>query len=434
MTVVDESSDADISSVCDPMSMLLDAKLENIAAFDATEAKRLQRAFEAEHELHKDFRMALAFQSEEDQTVLKSEALIENDFQLAAKAQEEEAQAIKLQEQKDLELASQAQEEEEREMNKMKNQVSQDTEIAKKLHDEFVSGVLTLVSKGDCVALKGLIDNGLDCSIVSSIAPRYSPLQMAVKSNQLDACKLLLASRAAVDYIDSAGDTALHIAAEGNKVAFIKVLLDGKATVDVKNKIGQTALTLTAKGGYSEAVDILLQAGAYIYHKDVHNKMPLQYVPFLSRSLKAKLEGMMGWALLEAARKGRGDKVMMLVDRGASVFLSDEHNRTALHHAAAGGHTLVVDFLLQRNADPNALDIERQSPLHKAAAGNAVHAFVTLQRYGARPTADSKGRCPSQLCCNPASYAQITAAEASGQATAAETSGAGSKAPSETDS
>ena len=412
MIVTDENTDSNFSSECDPMSMLLDAKLENIAAFDATEAKRLQRAYEAENEIHQDFRVALVIQSEEDYTALNSEAIIENDFRLATKAQEDEAREIKLQEEKDLLLASQAQEEEERQVNALKEQVSKDTEIASRLHDEFMSSVLAIVARGDTAALKGLIEKGLDCSLVSSVAPRHSPLQVSVKSNQTDACKLLLASGAATDYVDASGETALHYAAEGNKISCMKLLIEGKAKIDVKNRMGQTALTLAAKGGYSEAVDLLLQAGAYIYHKDVNNKMPLHYIPFLSRSLKSKLEGMMGWGLLEAARKGRGDRVIMLIDRGASVFLSDEHNRTALHYAAAGGHTLVVDFLLQRNADPNALDLERQSPLHKAAASNAVHAYLTLLRYGARPAADSKGRCPSQLCCHPASHGQITAAEA----------------------
>jgi ankyrin repeat protein len=413
LLATDENADANFcSSDCDPMSMLLAAKLENIAAFDASEATRLQRTFEAEQEAYEDLRIALLIQSEEDSTALNSEALIEKDFQLASEAQEEEARAIKLQEEKDSLLASQAQAEEEKEYSALKEQLTKDTEMAKQLHEDLVSRVNSIVSKGDIVGLKALIEGGLDCSVISSVGAQHSPLQLSVKAQQFEVCKILLENGAVVDWVDASGDTALHNAAESNRLVFIKLLLETKAKVDVKNKLGQTALTLAAKGGYGEAVELLLQGGAYIYHKDGANKMPLQYVPFLSRSLKAKLEGMMGWGLLEAARKGRGDSVMSLMDRGASVFLSDEHNRTALHYAAAGGHSLVVEFLLQRNADPSALDRERQTPLHKAAAANAVHVFVTLLRHGARPTPDAKGRLPLQLCCNPTSHSQMALAEA----------------------
>jgi ankyrin repeat protein len=413
LMTTDENADANFcSSECDPMSLLLDAKLENIAAFDASEAKRLQRTYEVEHEAHEDLRIALLIQSEEDSTALNSEALIERDFQLASEAQEAEARAIKLQEEKDLLLASQAQAEEEKEFSAFKEQLTKDTEIARQLHEELVTRVSCIVTKGDVLGLKGLVEGGLDCSITSSVGLQHSPLQLSVKSHQFEACKILLENRAAVDWVDASGDTALHNAAESNKLAFIKLLLEAKAKVDVKNKLGQTALTLAAKGGYGEAVELLLQGGAYIYHKDGANKMPLQYVPFLSRSLKSKLEGMMGWGLLEAARKGRGDSVMSLMDRGASVFLSDEHNRTALHYAAGGGHSLVVEFLLQRSADPSVLDRERQTPLHKAAAANAVHVYVTLLRHGARPTLDAKGRLPLHLCCNPTIHSQMTLAEA----------------------
>ena len=413
MFIVDEDMGINVcSSDCDPMSMLLNAKLETIAAFDANEAKKLQRAYESENEIHQDLKIALLIQCEEDSTKIKSEVSTELDFLLAKKAQEEEELAVKLLEEKDRLFANQAQEEEENEFKSLKEQVLKDTEIAHRLHEEFVSSVLAIVSRGDMAALKDLIEKGLDCSVTSNNAPRLSPLQLSVKCQHLDICKLLLANGALVDWVNSEGDTALHIAAEGNKSSFIKLLLDAKASVDFKNKLGQSALTLAAKGGYSDATDVLLQGGAYIYHKDVYNKMPLQYVPFLSRSLKSKLEGMMGWGLLEAARKGRGDTVMLLMDRGASVFLSDEHNRTALHHAATGGHTLVVEFLLQRNADPNALDTEQQTPLHKAATGNAVHAYVTLLRHGARPAPDAKGRMPLQLCCHPASHGKMAAAQA----------------------
>jgi ankyrin repeat protein len=398
--------------VCDPMSLLFEAKMENIVAFDAGEARRLQKQFTAEEAIQDDLRIALTIQSEEDASALNKDSLLEQDLLLAKKSLEEDAKAIKAQEEEDLRLANETQKQEEKLLDAVKEQLSKDADIAKQFHEDFVRNVHAVISRGDAKALNELIENGLDCSIRSSVGLQHTPLQLAVKFQHLEICKILLAKGADPDCTDLSGNTALHLATQKNKTVLMKLLLDNKAKVDVKNKLGQTALIFAAKGGYTEAVDLLLQRGAYIYHKDASNKMPLHFVPFLSRSLKSKLENMMGWSLLENARKGRGDTVMNLLDRGASVFLSDEHNRSALHYAAAGGHNLLVEHLMQRNADPNAVDIDRQSPLHKAAAANAAGVYHTLLRHGARPAADARGRMPADLCFSATHHDSLLQAEA----------------------
>ena len=48
-----------------------------------------------------------------------------------------------------------------------------------------------------------------------------------------------------------------------------------------------------------------------------------------------------------------------------------------------GGHNMVVDYLLQHNANPNARDIKGETPLHKAAQGGHVDVIAALVAAGA---------------------------------------------------
>jgi ankyrin repeat protein len=59
-----------------------------------------------------------------------------------------------------------------------------------------------------------------------------------------------------------------------------------------------------------------------------------------------------------------------------------------------GGHNMVVDYLLQHNANPNARDIKGETPLHKAAQYGSGSVWTTLLKHGADPDIkDLKGVC-----------------------------------------
>ena len=409
--LVDENTHSNLmfSPPRDPMAMLLDAKLDTIASMDAAHARTLERKCEQEKQEEENLRAALSLQSEEDSAILNSELLAEEDFRIANQTLQEEIRTMKQQEEEDLRVASAAQEEEEKAALALKDQLSQDEQIARELHEQLVKDFHGLIIAGDVRSLEKMMDQGVDSSIASINGARHSPLQVAIKSNQLESFKALLAHNSAVDAHDASGNTALHTAAaDTGKMIFLKLLLESDIKVDLRNNQNQTPFILAAKAGHSQAVELLLEKGAYIYHKDKNNKTAMQYVPFLSRSLKSKLESMMGWSLLECAKKGKGDQVMTLVERGASVFLSDECYRTALHHAAGAGHNIVVEYLLNHKADPDALDSEEQNPLHKAAAANSPAVFSTLLKFGANPTKlDAKGRTAAQMCTNTAKAQQI---------------------------
>jgi len=89
--------------------------------------------------------------------------------------------------------------------------------------------------------------------------------------------------------------------------------------------------------------------------------------------------------ILTAARAGDVDEVAAVLSMDNRITgATDAEGRTALHHAASGGHLAMVDLLLHNNADPNAADRGGHTP--RALAEGAGHADVAdlLRRAGGR--------------------------------------------------
>jgi ankyrin repeat protein len=91
-----------------------------------------------------------------------------------------------------------------------------------------------------------------------------------------------------------------------------------------------------------------------------------------------------GSALIGAARGGHTDVVQMLLENGAIVSTHEPtHQSTALFAAAACGDSEVVNMLLGMGADPNAEGGEYESPLEAAAHGRHEEVSRLLLQNGA---------------------------------------------------
>lgn len=91
--------------------------------------------------------------------------------------------------------------------------------------------------------------------------------------------------------------------------------------------------------------------------------------------------------LLEGARYGDLDDVRAALDAGAPVNVADDQGRTALHMAAANGHSPIVTLLLQRGADVGARNRELNTPLHWAAMNGRSEVASQLMAYRSDPAA-----------------------------------------------
>ncbi len=82
----------------------------------------------------------------------------------------------------------------------------------------------------------------------------------------------------------------------------------------------------------------------------------------------------------------------MLVDRGAVAPRRDAQGLTQLMWAVVGGNPDVVEFLIERGADVNAVDNEGRSVLDHALEMRREGIATMLREHGARARYDEMGR------------------------------------------
>lgn len=89
--------------------------------------------------------------------------------------------------------------------------------------------------------------------------------------------------------------------------------------------------------------------------------------------------------LMFAARNGTAEAVDLLIEKGASVNVTDIHNATSLHKAAMTEKDGVakIKSLVRAGADLEAVDRYGMTPLHVAAFNERLDAIVTLMQLGA---------------------------------------------------
>jgi ankyrin repeat protein len=91
-------------------------------------------------------------------------------------------------------------------------------------------------------------------------------------------------------------------------------------------------------------------------------------------------------AMTHAARHGRREAVLLLLERGAHVNLQINGSSTALISAAFNGHLEVMNDLFEAGADPDLVDGDGRSPLFAALVGSHPEAAEMLLARGADVT------------------------------------------------
>ncbi|XP_054718198.1 ankyrin repeat domain-containing protein 54-like [Uloborus diversus] len=102
--------------------------------------------------------------------------------------------------------------------------------------------------------------------------------------------------------------------------------------------------------------------------------------------------------LRSAANANDIETVSRLLENDVDPCASDGRQRTALHFAAAGGHTEIARLLIERGADPNQRDSVGNTPLHLAACTTHIEMVTLLLKGGTDVNAlDYSGRSPFHL-------------------------------------
>ena len=144
-----------------------------------------------------------------------------------------------------------------------------------------------------------------------------------------------------------------------NKVELQSLLRRGISPNLIEPERGETALMLAVREGSMEALSVLLNA----------------------RGIKFDLRAKNGdTALMIAAFKKNRPAVESLLAKGAQV---NNDGWTALHYAAAGGETEIVELLIKRSAEVDAVSPNLTTPLMMAAGEGHIHVVKMLLDAGA---------------------------------------------------
>jgi len=160
--------------------------------------------------------------------------------------------------------------------------------------------------------------------------------------------------------LELGASTPLMEASQEGHLELVRYLLEAGARVNATTGTGDTALTYACENGHTDVADLLLQYSALLEHESEGGRTPL----------------------MKAARAGHLCTVQFLISRGADVNRQTTNNdHTPLSLACAGGHLAVVEVLLQQGADPFHKLKDNSTMLIEAAKGGHTTVVQMLIDY-----------------------------------------------------
>ena len=215
----------------------------------------------------------------------------------------------------------------------------------------------------DAEMVKLLLAAGADVKAANRYGVR--PLGLAAVNGNAALVKLLLAAGADPNAtVSDAGETPLMSAARTGRVEPLRLLLSKGASVNVhETEFGETALMWAASENHADAVRLLVEHGADLNAKSAH-----------APATRARGRIALGeWTpLMYASRQGAMDSTRVLVDLGADINARASDGSTALILAIINSHYELASMLVGRGADPNVADSTGMAPLYAAVDMNTL--------------------------------------------------------------
>ena len=209
------------------------------------------------------------------------------------------------------------------------------------------TALIGAVEKGDINMAQTLLKAGADVNARNN--KNESALFHAVQAGNLRLVDMLLLSGAETNIANTrpltssdSGYTPLMYAArhglvatEGPWVDIVRALLARGADANRRSHHGATALSIAERNGYADIIDALRNAGAR--KETVYTSLTIDD------------------ALIKAAKNGDLSKVRQLFTEGAQANVKNRLGVTPLLAAAMGGHTAIVQVLVENGAKVNAV-------------------------------------------------------------------------------
>jgi ankyrin repeat protein len=258
-------------------------------------------------------------------------------------------------------------------------------------------------------------------------------LQWAAHWDDLDTADLLIRVGASVDAANELGVTPLSLACANGNAAMVGKLVAAGANVNLALPTGETPLMTCARSGSAESVEALLEHAANVNAKEnLADQTALMWAvserhPEVTRVLIAHGADVRAQSrvfgevmvrddtgarlvcpppagvsaacsiadviqkggstpLLFAARSGDLESAKLLVAAGANVNDAAPDGNSVLAVAAYSGNEKLAEFLLDKDASPNA-GAGGYTAMHAAVLGGELELVKALLAHGANPNA-----------------------------------------------
>lgn len=198
-------------------------------------------------------------------------------------------------------------------------------------------------------------------------------LHWAVHRDDIVITRLLLEAGADANKTNDFGVMPISLAASNRNAAITELLLEGGASANSTLLTGETVLMRAAHSGDLDTIATLIEHGA-----DVNTTEPVR-----------KQTALM-WALGE----NHADAALMLIEAGADIHAKTTKEFTPILFAAREGVYEAAEVLLDAGIDANTRSGKKLSALHIAAQRGHVDVAILLLEHGADANDSEPGYTP----------------------------------------
>lgn len=255
------------------------------------------------------------------------------------------------------------------------------------------TALLWAAYRDDLKAVEMLLGAGANANAANDLGA--TPLWAASQNGSAVVVGKLLEAGANPNASLLLGETPLMVAARSGHAAVVELLLAKGANADAKAARDQTALMWAVAQKHSDVVRILLANGADVHARSAEWSQVMAVPPHGYPPYNRDIPHGGDTALLFAVRVGDLASAKLLVAAGANVDDADAWGVTATTLAAHSGLTDLVEYLLEKGADPNKGDAGF-SALHIAIMRRDGKLAAALLARGANPNAPLETWTPTR--------------------------------------
>ena len=200
-------------------------------------------------------------------------------------------------------------------------------------------------------------------AVMTHLAYSSTTMGRSERANETEAIlRMLVAAGAAVDVVDDAGISPIHLAARAGDTDAVALLIAFGADIEAIDGKGHTAIQSATMRSQGDVVQQLIQAGADINSKDGRGASPLH----------------------NAVHRNDVELVRTLINSGANLEATVSLSQTPLHWAAMLGRSEIANLLVVAGANVNARTDRGDTPISYASRKGFNDIVVMLERAVAR--------------------------------------------------